>query len=63
MISSGTRRLVSETCCPAEADGEYAAMKDISARNFDSEDEFDAYYDRLDEDMPIQTAHLSRAPL
>lgn len=38
-------------------------MKDISARNFDSEDEFDAYYDRLDEDMPIQTVHLSRAPL
>ena len=36
---------------PVEADGEYAAMKDISARDFDSddEDEFDAYYDKLDE--------------
>ena len=36
---------------PINVDGEYAAMKDINARNFDSddEDEFDAYYDRLDE--------------
>ena len=36
---------------PVEADGEYAAMKDINARDFDSddEDEFDAYYDKLDE--------------
>ena len=36
---------------PVETDGEYAAMKDISARDFDSddEDEFDAYYDKLDE--------------
>ncbi len=34
---------------PVEADGEYAAMKDISARDFDSdnEDEIDAYYDKL----------------
>lgn len=36
---------------PVEADGEYAAIKDINARDFDSEDEdeFDAYYDRLDD--------------
>ncbi len=36
---------------PVEADGEYAAMKDISARDFDSDDEneFDAYYDKLDD--------------
>ena len=36
---------------PVETDGEYAAMKDISARDFDSddEDEFDAYYDKLDD--------------
>ena len=36
---------------PVEADGEYAAMKDYSAREFDSddEDEFDAYYDMLDD--------------
>lgn len=34
---------------PVESDGEYAAMKDISARDFDTddEDEFDAYYDKL----------------
>jgi len=36
---------------PVEADGEYAAMKDISAREYDTDDdeEFDAYYDKLDE--------------
>lgn len=36
---------------PVEAEGEYAAIKDINARNFDSDDdeEFDAYYDKLDE--------------
>ena len=36
---------------PVETDGEFAAMKDISAREFDSDDEeeFDAYYDKLDE--------------
>ena len=36
---------------PAEVEGEYAAIKDINARNFDSDDldEFDAYYDKLDE--------------
>ena len=36
---------------PVDADGEYAAMKDISARDFDTDDEdtFDAYYDKLDE--------------
>lgn len=36
---------------PVEAEGEYAAIKDINARDFDSddEDEFDAYYDKLDE--------------
>ena len=34
---------------PVESDGEYAAMKDISARDFDTDDkdEFDAYYDKL----------------
>ena len=34
---------------PVEADGEYAAVKDIAARSYDSadEDEFDAYYDKL----------------
>lgn len=36
---------------PVEVDGDYAAIKDINAREFDSEDddEFDAYYDKLDE--------------
>lgn len=36
---------------PVEASGEYAAEKDITARDFDSDDdeEFDAYYDMLDE--------------
>jgi len=36
---------------PVEADGNYAALKDINAREFDSDndDEFDAYYDKLDE--------------
>lgn len=35
---------------PVEADGEFAAVKDISARDFDGDDdEFDAYYDKLDE--------------
>ena len=36
---------------PFEADGEYAAEKDVSARDFDSDDEeeFDAYYDKLDD--------------
>ncbi len=36
---------------PVGASGKYAAEKDISAREFDSadEDEFDAYYDKLDE--------------
>lgn len=36
---------------PVEAEGEYAAMKDVNARDFDSDDEaeFDAYYDKLDE--------------
>lgn len=35
---------------PVEVEGEYAAIKDINARDFDSEDddEFDAYYDTLD---------------
>lgn len=42
---------MSEDPYPVEADGEYAAIKGINARNFDSdeEDEFDAYYDKLDE--------------
>ncbi len=36
---------------PVETEGEYAAIKDINARDFDSDDdeEFDAYYDKLDE--------------
>lgn len=36
---------------PIETSGEFAANKDISARDFDSDDEveFDQYYDRLDE--------------
>lgn len=36
---------------PVEVDGEYAAIKDINARDFDTEDEeeFDIYYDRLDD--------------
>lgn len=36
---------------PVEAEGEYAAEKDENARDFDSEDEdeFDAYYDKLDD--------------
>ena len=36
---------------PVEVEGEYAAEKDINARDFDSEDdeEFDAYYDKLDD--------------
>lgn len=35
---------------PIDVAGEYAAMKDISARNFDTEDDalFDEYYDKLD---------------
>lgn len=36
---------------PVQSDGQYAAEKDINARDFDSDDEeeFDAYYDKLDE--------------
>jgi len=36
---------------PVGVSGEYAAIKDINAREFDTEDddEFDAYYDKLDE--------------
>lgn len=36
---------------PINVVGDYAAMKDINAREFDSDDEeeFDAYYDKLDE--------------
>lgn len=36
---------------PVDVDGKYAAIKDVNAREFDSEDddEFDAYYDKLDE--------------
>ena len=34
-----------------QADGEYASFKDLNAREYDSDDnqEFDAYYDKLDE--------------
>lgn len=41
---------ISEDPYPVKAEGDYAAIKDINARNFDSEDdaEFDAYYDALD---------------
>jgi len=36
---------------PIEAEGDYAAIKDINAREFDTDDDeaFDTYYDRLDE--------------
>ena len=36
---------------PVETEGEFAAIKDLNAREFDSDDdeEFDAYYDKLDE--------------
>ncbi len=36
---------------PVNVSGEYAAIKDINAREFDSDDdeEFDAYYDKLEE--------------
>lgn len=36
---------------PIETEGEYAAMKDITARDYDTDDDdaFDAYYDKLDE--------------
>lgn len=36
---------------PVDTTGEFAAIKDISARDFDSEneEEFDKYYDKLDE--------------
>lgn len=36
---------------PVEVEGDYAAIKDINAREFDTDDDtaFDAYYDRLDE--------------
>lgn len=36
---------------PVEAEGDYAAIKDINAREFDTDDDeaFDAYYDQLDE--------------
>ena len=36
---------------PVEVEGEFAAIKDINAREFDSDDdeEFDAYYDVLDD--------------
>ncbi len=35
---------------PVKAEGNYASIKDINARTFDSDDdeEFDAYYDKLD---------------
>ena len=36
---------------PVDVSGEYAAQKDSNAREFDSDDdeEFDAYYDKLDD--------------
>ena len=47
------RELIDNICddpYPVEAEGRYAAQKDISARNFDTDDDkaFDAYYDKLD---------------
>ena len=40
-----------ETEIKMMVNGEYAAIKDINARDFDTEDddEFDAYYDKLDD--------------
>ena len=40
-----------EDAYPVNVAGEYAAIKDINAREFESDDEeeFDAYYDRIDE--------------
>lgn len=42
---------VKEDPYPVDIAGEYAAIKDINAREFDTEDdeEFDAYYDKLDD--------------
>lgn len=42
---------MSEDPYPVEVAGEYAAIKDMSAREFDTDDEeeFDSYYDKLDE--------------
>jgi len=36
---------------PVEAEGEFASIKDINAREFETDDdeEFDAYYDKLDD--------------
>ena len=41
---------IKEDPYPVETDGEYAANKDITARDFDcdNEEEFDTYYDKLD---------------
>lgn len=43
--------LMKEDPYPVEAKGSYAADKDVTAREFDTDDdaEFDAYYDKLDE--------------
>ena len=40
---------IEEDPYPVKVDGEYAAIKDINAREFDTDndDEFDAYYDKL----------------
>ena len=42
---------MSEDPYPVGVEGEYAAIKDINAREFDTDDEeeFDSYYDKLDE--------------
>ena len=42
---------MSEEPYPVEVDGEFAAVKDVNAREFDTDDieEFDKYYDKLDE--------------
>ena len=48
------RSFVENACIdpyPVDVEGEYAAIKDIKAREFDTDDddEFDKYYDKLDE--------------
>jgi hypothetical protein len=42
---------VKEDPYPVKCEAHYAALKDIEARNFDSDDQelFDAYYDKLDD--------------
>ena len=48
---------------PVECEGEFAAQKDDVARHFDSddEDEFDKYYDRIDEWSVRHRWHIASA--